>query len=108
MLEFAAEYVKLGLTSCWGDTPDPTQHTTYSARTFLQPQLNKACRSDEKRSGGGLSPKDFILFDAKDWEVVSTLKDNTGKREYVEDMPFPTLDWPSDHGLVWGEFSRKA
>ncbi len=44
MLEFAAEYVKLGLTSCWGDTPDPTQHTTYSARTFLQPQLNKVGR----------------------------------------------------------------
>ena len=41
VLEFAEAYVEMGLTSCWGDTPDPTQHTTYSARTFLQPQLNK-------------------------------------------------------------------
>ncbi len=44
---YAAAYVRMGLTSCWGDTPDPKQHTTYSARTFLQPQLNKAAKKDE-------------------------------------------------------------
>ena len=31
----------------------------------------------------------------------STIKDNTGRRTYVEDMVFPTLKFPSDHGLVW-------
>ena len=37
---------------CWGDAPDPTKHTTYNARTFLQPQLQKAARSTEKASKG--------------------------------------------------------
>ena len=27
-------------------------------------------------------------------------KDNTGKKVYTEDMVFPTLAFPSDHGLV--------
>jgi hypothetical protein len=29
-----------------------------------------------------------------------TIKDNTGAKSYDEDMPFPTLDFPSDHGVV--------
>ena len=51
-------------------------------------------------SKGDKNPKDFILFRKQDYDVVSTIKDNTGKRTYVEDMVFPTLQWPSDHGLV--------
>jgi hypothetical protein len=31
----------------------------------LQPQLNKACKSTEKRECGDVNPKDFIIF-AKD------------------------------------------
>lgn len=100
VLDFGKSYVKHGLTSCWGDVPDPKNYTTFNARTFLQPQLNKACRRDEKRSNGDVNPKDFILFPKDDFQVVRTWKDNTGKREYVEDMAFPTLDFPSDHGIL--------
>jgi hypothetical protein len=100
VLEFGKKYVSLGLTSCWGDTPQPSNYTTYNARTYLQPQLNKACRKEEKREKGDVNPKDFILFKNQDFAVVHTGKDNTGKKAYIEDMAFPTLNFPSDHGIL--------
>jgi hypothetical protein len=100
VLDYANHYNSLGLTSCWGDTPNPKNYTTYNARTYLQPQLNKACKSTEKRAKGDVNPKDFIIFPKGDFTVVKTWKDNTGKRTYVEDMAFPTLEFPSDHGLL--------
>lgn len=74
VLDFASRYVEHGLTSCWGDTPNPKNYTTYNARTYLQPQLNKACKQDEKREKGDVNPKDFILFGKKDFDVVETWK----------------------------------
>jgi hypothetical protein len=100
VLDYAKHYNSLGLTSCWGDTPNPSNYTTYNARTYLQPQLNKACKSTEKREKGDVNPKDFIVFPKGDFTVVKTWKDNTGKKEYIEDMAFPTLEFPSDHGLL--------
>ena len=100
VLEFGEAYTSLGLTSCWGDVPNPHNYTTFNARTYLQPQLNKACKSSEKRALGDVNPKDFILFDKGAWEVGKTWKDNTGRKEYVEDMAFPTLTFPSDHGVL--------
>jgi hypothetical protein len=100
VLDFADSYVSLGLTSCWGDRPNPSNYTTYNARTFLQPQLNKACKQSEKRSKGDVNPKDFILFPKSDFNVVKTWKDNTGELKYIEDMAFPTLNFPSDHGIL--------
>ena len=49
--EFARDFVSKGYSSCWGDAPDPTNHTTFNARTFLQAQLQKAARSSEKVGG---------------------------------------------------------
>jgi hypothetical protein len=100
VLDFAKDVVSHGLTSCWGDVPNPANYTTYNARTFLQPQLNKACKSTEKREKGDVNPKDFIIFPKSDFKVVKTWKDNTGKKNYIEDMAFPTLEFPSDHGLL--------
>ena len=77
VLEFGKEYADFGLTSCWGDIPDPTNYTTYNARTYLQPQLNKACKSSEKEKYGDINPKDFILFSKDDFEVSSTWKVST-------------------------------
>jgi hypothetical protein len=31
---------------------------------------------------------------------VDTGRDNTGERTYTEDMMFPTLKFPSDHGVT--------
>lgn len=100
VLEFGEAYRDHGLTSCWGDVPDAKNYTTFNARTYLQPQLNKASKSTEKREKGDINPKDFILFAKKDFDVVKTWKDNTGEKEYIEDMAFPTLQFPSDHGVL--------
>ena len=100
VLEFGQHYVGHGLTSCWGDVPDPTNYTTYNSRTYLQPQLNKACKKSDKRSNGDVNPKDFILFGKNDFAVESMWKDNTGKKEYIDEMPFPTMAFPSDHGVL--------
>ena len=62
VVEFGQDFVSKGYSSCWGDAPDPSNHTTFNARTFLQPQLQKAAKSTEKASKGDKNPKDFILF----------------------------------------------
>lgn len=98
--EWGTHYTSYGLTSCWGDKPDPKNYTTYNARTFLQPQLNKACRKDQTCEKADINPKDFILFPKADYKVIRTWKDNTGEKKYTENMAFPTLNFPSDHGIL--------
>eukprot|EP00005_Dracoamoeba_jomungandri_P000734 CAMPEP_0174256650 /NCGR_PEP_ID=MMETSP0439-20130205/5864_1 /TAXON_ID=0 /ORGANISM="Stereomyxa ramosa, Strain Chinc5" /LENGTH=502 /DNA_ID=CAMNT_0015339363 /DNA_START=150 /DNA_END=1658 /DNA_ORIENTATION=+ len=98
--EFAAFFTSKGMTSCWGDKPDPKNYTTFNARTYLQPQLNKACKSSDKSSKADINPKDFILFYTKSFSTSNSWKDNTGKGEYVEGMVFPTIQFPSDHGII--------
>jgi hypothetical protein len=115
VMEYAQHFATQGLTSCWGEPyVNPANYTTYNARTYLQTQLNKACKSTEKRAKGDVNPKDFILFKKADRSFVARLfkkadrsfvvretwKDNTGKKSYTEDMAFPTLEFPSDHGLL--------
>ncbi len=107
VLEWGKSYVGHGQTSCWGDIPQPSNYTTFNARTYLQPQLNKACKSTEKRANGDVNPKDFIVFKKSDFDVVETWKDNTGERSYIEDMAFPTLKFPSDHGILATVLERK-
>jgi hypothetical protein len=100
MVKFAQWYTSKNLNSCYGQTPNPANFTTFHARTHLQPQLNKAVRYSEKDVRGDRNLKDFILFLKKDFLVVSTIKDNTGDLKYVENMVFPTLTFPSDHGIT--------
>jgi hypothetical protein len=100
VLDFAKTYRSMGLTSCWGDTPDPGTYTTFNGRTYLQPQLNKAAKKEEVRVKGDVNPKDFILFYKGDLSALRVARDNTGQRKYVEDMVFPTLTFPSDHGVL--------
>mmetsp|Transcript_12556 Transcript_12556/g.36595 ORF Transcript_12556/g.36595 Transcript_12556/m.36595 type:complete len:446 (-) Transcript_12556:62-1399(-) len=103
---------ELGLASCWGPSPEVSAcRTTCSARTSLQPQLNKAVRFAERVTKGGREPKDLVVFGASQLAAVSPegmgpgrqpnpMKDNTGNLEYKEDTVFPTLDFPSDHGIL--------
>jgi len=99
--EFADTLNILQLGSVRGDVPDPTDYTTFNARTFLQPQLNKASSKSEIRSKGDVNPKDFIIYFKKSMSSSGFLKDNTGNREYQEEMVFPTLQFPSDHGVMF-------
>ena len=76
-------------------------HTTRNARTFLQPQLNKAAARDEVDTKGDANPKDFVLFFRDQFYPRGTARDNTGERGvYVEGMVFPTPSFPSDHGVL--------
>jgi hypothetical protein len=106
--EFGEYFVKLGYSSCWGDVPDRTNYSTFNARTYLQPQLNKACRSSELKACGDVNPKDFILFKKAKWGVQEVKKDNTGTGTYLEDTPFPSLEFPSDHGVLSTVLERAA
>ena len=100
VMDFGKAYNSHNLSSCWGDVPDPKNYTTYNSRTYLQPQLNKACKKSDKRSNGDVNPKDFILFGKDDFDVESMWKDNTGNKIYLEDTAFPTMTFPSDHGIL--------
>lgn len=105
MTEFVKDFSSKGILSVWGNNPNPQNYTTYNARTFLQPQLNKALKSSEKRSKGDINPKDFILFYKDQLTSTGTIKDNTGSRKYIEEMVFPTLQFPSDHGILSSKVS---
>lgn len=97
VLEFEEFYESLGLRACWGKvTPD--LYTTFNARTYLQPQLNKAAKSTELQSKGDRNPKDFILF-TNHFKVGAAVRDNTGEAIY-KDVVFPTLEFPSDHAAI--------
>jgi hypothetical protein len=100
VMDWGKHFTSFGLTSCWGDVPNPKNYTTFNSRTYLQPQLNKACKKSDKRANGDVNPKDFILFRKGDFKVSRTWKDNTGEQKYIEDMAFPTLKFPSDHGIL--------
>ena len=87
-----------GLAASSGVAP---RLTTYNARTFLQPQLQKASRAAEKKVKGDYNPKDFLVFSPSAFNVAEYGRDNTGERAYDEELVMPTLRWPSDHGLVY-------
>lgn len=96
--KFESEYLSLGLQACWGQV-DPTRYTTFNARTYLQPQLNKAAKSTELAEKGDRNPKDFVLLSSS-FKVGRVWLDNTGKGRYIKDMVFPTLEFPSDHAAL--------
>lgn len=98
--DFAEFYRSKNLNTCYGQHPNPTNYTTFHARTHLQPQLNKAVTIEDKDFKGDKNPKDFIVFFTPDFTVQSTKKDNTGNGVYIEGMVFPTLQFPSDHGIT--------
>merc|ERR1711972_206666 len=91
------------LSHCWEGTDTTTWHTTFNARTFLQSQLNKAVRYEDRATSKLTDnhPKGHILFSQNAFEVQEyTVKDNTGQRKYEEGMDFPTLAFPSDHAII--------
>lgn len=100
VVDFAEFYTGIHMNTCYGPKPNPLDFTTFHARTYLQPQLNKAITFEEKDVKGDKNPKDFIMFFESDFSVVETKKDNTGERKYIDNMVFPTLQFPSDHGVT--------
>eukprot|EP00924_Labyrinthula_sp_SR-Ha-C_P000697 snap_masked-scaffold_7-processed-gene-1.9-mRNA-1 protein AED:0.07 eAED:0.07 QI:0/-1/0/1/-1/1/1/0/509 len=96
-----------GIESCYGYSKGPiaaqnikNDVTTYNGRTYLQPQLNKAVGREEIVSKGDVNQKDFILFGSSFKLEESVVKDNTGKQSFVDDIAFPTMEFPSDHAVI--------
>merc|ERR1712188_173908 len=84
--EYQAHIIEKGLASQRGATAemDPKLYTTFNARTYLQPQLNKAVSYEERFTNINVdrNPKDFVLFSTS-LELVSTSRDNTAKTSFV-------------------------
>merc|ERR1740122_870766 len=107
----AAEFVEAcsarGLGECWsglaGSKPIECC-TTFNARTYLQPQLNKAVSRDgaAKDPNTDRNPKDYIVFNAAQLAPVGPPeRDNSGCRGVFDpDAPIPSLGFPSDHAAV--------
>jgi len=106
--EWVAAYNALGLTSIWGAEVDPiAARTTYNARTYVQPQLQKAVKSTEFEKGD-CNPKDYIVFAPEKFEVTETpTRDNSGNCSEFVETPIPSLVWPSDHVAVLAKLKRK-
>ena len=99
--DMSANVAKLGLAAASGlDLPEEGGYTTYNARTYLQSQLNKACRADQIREQGDVHPKDFVIFEPERFELASVTKDNTGEGRFIQDIVFPTMTFPSDHCVL--------
>ena len=106
--ELSAALVEQELASCFGDAAPAAAYTTCQARTFLQPQLQKAARAlDAPAPSGTRNPKDLIIFSRGLLAATSATRDNTGRRTYADDMLFPTLDFPSDHAIVAATLARR-
>lgn len=90
-----------GLESCFGGET-ALKHTTFNARTYLQPQLNKAVKMQERETSPltDRHPKDFILFRKMDFSPAGFEIDNSGAHSYDEAAPIPTLTFPSDHAVL--------
>ena len=93
-----------------GSAFDPVVcRTTMNARTFCQPQLQKAVRLSEFDKGD-CNPKDYVVFYANQFEGVKTNIDKTGDGGLAlgaatpdgspVHTPLPSLVWPSDHVAV--------
>lgn len=110
--------VDLRFSTCWGRNPVAASClTTCCARTSLQPQLNKAVRYADRITKSGMDPKDLIVFREDQFSLVpqeemgnvcqpNPLKDNTGCLRYLEAHVFPSLDFPSDHGILAAALRR--
>lgn len=101
VISFVRDTQNMGLSNNWGsDVDHPNKcYTTYNARTFLQPQLNKALPLEQLRAKGDVNPKDFLLF-PKSTSCQQNKRDNTGTLEFLEDTVFPSLRFPSDHAII--------
>ena len=103
---FVDEFGKLGYASSWGEDHSTVGYTSFCARTFLQPQLQKAVRITERKTRGDVNLKDFILFPRGRLFPVAAGKDNTGRTRYLEDTCLPTLAFPSDHALITATLAK--
>lgn len=87
--------------SCFGDRAPLI--STFNARTFLQPQIQKAVKYDDRKTSKltDRNPKDFLIFSKSRFSHASDTKlDNTGEGRFQEDLFIPSFTFPSDHSIL--------
>eukprot|EP00286_Rhodomonas_abbreviata_P026452 CAMPEP_0181306350 /NCGR_PEP_ID=MMETSP1101-20121128/10249_1 /TAXON_ID=46948 /ORGANISM="Rhodomonas abbreviata, Strain Caron Lab Isolate" /LENGTH=945 /DNA_ID=CAMNT_0023412393 /DNA_START=482 /DNA_END=3319 /DNA_ORIENTATION=+ len=106
--DFHTTFSAMGFGSCWGPKPTLKTWTTRNARTYLQPQLQKAVGMSDAARKGDVNLKDWIIFYSSQVQTSESMRDNTGERRFCEEMVFPTLKFPSDHAIVSTLLTRTA
>jgi hypothetical protein len=98
---FRAGLAARGLASCWGAGDLSLLWTTFSARTFLQPQLHKAVGPAEAADPRHRRLRDWAVFRAAQLAPAGpAARDNTGRRALVPARTVPSAAFPSDHVIV--------
>jgi len=87
------------LKSCFGEDKI---WTTFKARTFVQPQFQKAVLSADLHTKADMAPKDHVLCSGSFFKYADVQRDTTGTRAFV-DAPLPNEHFPSDHAIVAAE-----
>ena len=95
--DFRAAIQKHGMCTCL--TEDVW--TTFKARTFLQPQFQKAVLSSRLQEEADMGPKDHLIV-PEGCVFLRTTRDTTGDETFVN-QPLPTKQFPSDHAIVTTE-----
>ena len=71
------------------------------ARTFVQPQFQKAVLCANLKEEADMGPKDHLLCKERSY-FVKAMRDTTGRKTFFE-KPLPTQEFPSDHCIVTAE-----
>ena len=64
--------------------------------------MRNRCNMRGMKEKGDINPKDFILYSGDKFAAVegSAVRDNTGDRQFIENLIFPTMTFPSDHAVL--------
>ena len=97
--DFNALLAQKGFSSCWMGQDINNLWTTFSARTYLQPQLQKAVGLMDVLDRRNMHLKDWILFYHVQLLPKLVVRDNTGRRDFHKAV-MPSKSFPSDHAIV--------
>ena len=89
MLQVLGERSGAGLTLCVPSNPQLAD-----SLQVAKVEIGSAAHKSGKIKVGSLMVRRGSM------RAISTTKDNTGEHRYVEGMVFPTLAFPSDHGIL--------
>jgi len=106
VIKFSEECKSVGLRTVTGPHY-AAWTTTCKARTHLQPQTTKAVPMS-MRLYDDCNPRDHILIDRKAFDVKKMLRDNTGKKDFIEAQNIPSMDFPSDHAIICATLEPRA
>jgi len=98
--DFMSELPAMGLESTLGSELSADNYTCFQARSYLQPQLQKAVPFMKIHEAAAKEPKDTILISPEKMKCIKCWKDSVGDGSWVEDQAMPSASFPSDHAII--------